>query len=83
MPPSQPQCSTFNPVVEATNEDTELGGADEESSLPVNEVVIQDSEPSAKRSDDDMRLKFSANNFITPRNVFDQANSTGHKQPGS
>ena len=40
MPPSQPQCSTFNPVVEATNEDTELGGADEESSLPVNEVVI-------------------------------------------
>ena len=55
-------------MAEVTNEETEIGGEAEEGSiLPVDEVVIQDSEPS-KRSDDDIRMKFSANNFLTPRN---------------
>ena len=55
-------------MAEVTNEETEIGGESEEGSiLPVDEVVIQDSEPS-KRSDDEIRMKFSANNFLTPRN---------------
>ena len=43
--------------------------------------MIQDSQPS-KRSDDEIRMKFSANNFITPRNDF-EPKSTGRKLTAS
>lgn len=42
---------------------------------------MQDSEPS-KHSEDDILLKFSANNFITPRNDF-EPKSTGRKEVAS
>ena len=42
---------------------------------------MQDSEPS-KRSEDDILMKFSANNFITPRNDF-EPKSTGRKEVAS
>ena len=58
MPQIQAKCSTFHPVVEATHEETDMNEGAEEMA------------PSAKRSseEDNIRLKFGANDFFTPRN---------------
>lgn len=56
--------------MEATNEDTEIcaGLEDNESMLPADQVVIQDREPMKQQDKDEIRLKFTANDFLTPRN---------------
>ena len=56
-------------------------GEEESSIVEAEAFVMQDSEPS-KRSEDDIRMKFSANNFITPRNDL-ELKSTGRKAVGS